>query len=52
MPVGRRVREVPQPTINGEMTLPKILKVLGWDDAFLSTEVFTDKVAFQEEPCS
>ena len=44
------MREIMQPITNGEMTLPRILTALGWDDAFLSTEFSTDEVTFQEEP--
>ena len=36
--------------INGEMTFPKILAATRWDEAFISTEVSTDEVTFQEEP--
>ena len=50
MSVGRQAREITQPIIKGEMTLPRILAALGWDDAFLSTKVSTDEVTFQEEP--
>ena len=32
------------------MTLLRILESIGWDDAFLSTEVSIDEVTFQEEP--
>ena len=32
------------------MTLPRILESIGWNDAFLSTEVSTHEVTFQEEP--
>ena len=39
-----------QPIINGEMTLPRILTDVGWDDAFLSIEISKDEVTFQEEP--
>ena len=45
-----KVREITQPIINGGMTLPRILESIGWDDAFLSIEVSTDEVTFQEEP--
>ena len=31
------------------MTLPMILESIGWDDAFLSTEVSKEEVTFQEE---
>ena len=31
------------------MTLLRILEYIGWDDAFLSSEVSTDEVTFEEE---